>query len=210
MSSPKPSDSAIGAPRVGLQVQGKRVVYLALLIFGLMCGVSLLADGFGEEGFRLAIRSTARTTALVFAFVFCTSALRRRWPGPGTNWLMRNRRYLGLAAAVSHGYHLIFILALYSIGEGGDTPIATVAGGSFGFVMLAALVATSNDASQRRLRKNWRRLHLFGIWTIWIIFAVSYLPAAGATPIAVSMSAVLVVALALRVWPRPRKAHVPN
>ena len=116
---------------------------------------------------------------------------------------MRNRRYLGLAAAVSHGYHLIFILALYGIGQGQDTPLATVVGGSFGFVMLAALAATSNDKSQRSLGKNWRRLHLVGVWTIWVIYAVSYLPGMSTTPIAAAMSLVLVVSLAIRVWPRP-------
>ena len=170
-----------------------------------MCGLGLLVQGAGEEGVRLGIRATARTTALVLAVVFCASALRRRWPGPATNWLMRNRRYLGLSAAVSHGYHLIFILVLYALGEGGDTPIVAVVGGGWGFVLLAALAATSNDASQRSLRKNWRRLHVVGVWTVWIIFAVSYFPAAGTTPVAAAMSVVLLVSLVLRIWPKPQR-----
>lgn len=96
-----------------------------------MCGLGFLASGSVEEGVRLAIRETARTTLLIFVVIFCTSAIRRRWRTPLTNYLMRNRRYLGLSAAVSHGYHLVFILALYGLGKGDDTPMLTVIGGVF-------------------------------------------------------------------------------
>jgi DMSO/TMAO reductase YedYZ heme-binding membrane subunit len=118
---------------------------------------------------------------------------------------MRNRRYLGLAAAVSHGYHGIFILALYRIPGAGaeETPIATLLGGSFGFLMLAAMAATSNDASQRRLGRHWRRLHWAGVWTLWIIFTFTYVPAALSNPIAAVASAALIASLVLRVWPGP-------
>jgi len=198
MSSSSLSEPASGA-RSGFR--GLRIVYLAIGVFGAMCGLGLLVEGAGESGVRLAIRATARTTGLLFAVVFCTSALRRRWPGPATRWLLRNRRYLGLSAAVSHAYHLMFILALVAMGRIGDTPMATIVGGSWGFVLLGAMAATSNDASQRSLRKNWRRLHLLGMWTVWIIFAVSYLPAAPTSAIAGAMSFVLLLSLGLRVWP---------
>lgn len=171
-----------------------------------MCAAALVLYGFGEDGVRLAIRATARTTLAVFVVVFCASAIRRRWPGPATHWLMRNRRYLGLSAAVSHGYHLVFIGVLYGMGAGGDTPLTTVIGGAWGFVLLFALAATSNDASQRRLRGRWRQLHLLGVWTVWIIFAVSYLPAALESAIAAGASVALLAALLLRVLPQPRRA----
>ncbi len=171
-----------------------------------MCGASLVLYGFGEEGVRVAIRGTARTTAAVFVVVFCTSALRRRWPGPVTHWGMRNRRYLGLSAAVSHAYHLCFILSLYAMGAGDDTSLVTVIGGGWGFVLLFAMAATSNDASQKRLGVNWRRMHLLGIWTVWIIYATSYFPAAATSPIAAAASLALVAALLLRVWPHAGRA----
>ena len=186
--------------------RGPRIVYTAIGVFGVMCAASLVLYGFGEEGVRLAIRATARTTAAVFVVVFCTSSVRRRWPGPLTHWGMRNRRYLGLSAAVSHGYHLCFILSLYAMGVGDDTSLVTVIGGGGGFVLLFAMVATSNDASQKRLGKNWRRLHLLGMWTVWIIYAASYFPAAPTHPIAAAASLALVAALLLRVWPQARRA----
>jgi sulfoxide reductase heme-binding subunit YedZ len=180
-------------------------VYLAIAGFGLMCAIGFLAsEASVEDAVRLAIRETARTTLLIFAVVFCASAIRRRFPSSTTRYLMRNRRYLGLSAAVSHGYHLAFILMLYGLGSGDDTSLLTVIGGGWGFVLLAAMAATSNDASQRALGKNWRRLHALGMWTVWIIYAVSYFPGAHLSPIAAVGSVALLVSLALRVWPRTR------
>lgn len=200
------STAPVESPARAAGFRGPRIVHTGIVVFGGVCAGSLFLDGFGEEGVRLAIRATARTSLAVLVVVFCTSAVRRRWPGSATNWLMRNRRYLGLSVAVSHGYHLGFILALYAMGAGGDTGILTVIGGGWGFVMLFAMAATSNDASQRKLRKNWHRLHLLGMWTVWIIFAVSYFPMAATTPIAVIANLALVVSLLLRVWPQPRRA----
>jgi DMSO/TMAO reductase YedYZ heme-binding membrane subunit len=189
---------------------GPNLVYVAIVGFGVMCGLALLPAPGSEEGIRLAIRLTARTTLAVFAVVFCTSALRRRWPGPKTNWLMRNRRYLGLSAAVSHGYHLIFILWLAGTAGLGDTDMVTIVGGGWGFVLLAAMAATSNDASQRRLRANWRRLHLLGVWTTWIIYAVSYWPGVllgeNVAVIPIVGSIVVLASLLLRVWPLRQSA----
>lgn len=182
--------------------RGPRIVTTAAVVFGAMCVASLVLYGFGEEGVRSAIRATARTTAAVFVVVFCMSAIRRRWPNPLTHWGMRNRRYLGLSAAVSHAYHLGFILSLYAMGVQGETSLLTLIGGGWGFALLFAMAATSTDAAQKRLGKNWRRLHRLGIWTVWIIFAVTYFPGVPTSPIAAAASLALVAALLLRVWPR--------
>jgi DMSO/TMAO reductase YedYZ heme-binding membrane subunit len=190
------------APSFALERTG--IVYLAIVGFGLMCGVGFGLGESTEHAVRLAIRETARTTLVLFVVVFCTSAIQRRWRIPQTKYLLVNRRYLGLAVAVSHGYHLLFILVLYGMGGGGDTPLLTVIGGGWGFVLLAAMAATSNDASQRALGKNWRHLHRLGMWTVWIIYAVSYFPEFAATPIATAGSIALLVSLLLRVWPLRR------
>ena len=182
--------------------RGPRIVYTATLSVGVLCLSCLALYGFGETGVRSAIRATARSTAAVFLVVFCTAAVRRRWPTPLSHWGMRNRRYLGLSAAVSHGYHLLFILGLYAMGSSESTSLLTLLGGSWGFVLLFAMALTSNDASQKWLGLNWRRLHLLGMWSLWIIFAVSYLPQGPTDPVAAAASLGLVAALVLRLWPR--------
>ncbi len=176
-------------------------MYTALVFFGAACAVVYVSGGEGESGVRAAIRLTARTTVLLLLVIFPASAMLRRWPGAATRWIVRNRRYLGLSLAVSHGYHALFIGWLYASGTAGDIPAATVYGGGLGFAFLAAMAATSNDASQRALGANWRRLHLAGIYWVWIVYVASYVPQAATNPFAALIGLGLIGTLALR--------HVP-
>jgi methionine sulfoxide reductase heme-binding subunit len=45
-----------------------------------------------------------------------------------------------------------------------------------GYVVIAVMAATSNDWAVTRLGpKNWQRLHTFGAYYVWLIFALTYL-----------------------------------
>ncbi len=165
-----------------------------------MCVICLWAGGGGEEGIRVGIRATARTTALLLAVVFCSSALQRLFPHPWTLLLRVNRRYLGVSTAVSHGYHLALLVALYALWVSEPPSILTLAGGGFVSLMLLFLAATSTNASQRRLGANWRRLHLLGIWSAWVVFAGAYFPQALDDPLAGTISIALLISVGLRVW----------
>ncbi len=70
------------APSLRTGFQGPRIVYLAILGFGAMCALGLFAAGAGEEGVRVAIRATARTTpiAAVMSVVLLVSLVLRVWP----------------------------------------------------------------------------------------------------------------------------------
>ena len=87
------------------------------------------------------------------------------------------------------------------MGVPGDISPTTVYGGGAGYVLLAAMAATSNDASQRALGANWRRLHVAGIYVLWIIFAATILPAVTVSPVSAVLGTGLLAAFALRVWP---------
>jgi DMSO/TMAO reductase YedYZ heme-binding membrane subunit len=169
-----------------------------------MCVASLWIGGFDEQGIRIGVRATARTTALLLVVVFCTAALRRRFPSALTDWLRFNRRYLGLSAAASHGYHLALLLALYALWESERPSLLTLVGGGLVSLMLLALALTSNNASQRRLGPNWRTLHRLGIWSLWITFALLYFPRILDDPIAAALSLGLVASLLVRTWPRSK------
>jgi sulfoxide reductase heme-binding subunit YedZ len=129
---------------------------------------------------RALIRATARTSCMWFVLAFVARplvVLGVDWPG---KWLLRNRRYLGLAMAISHAAHLVAIVAVANL-EGSvfwdKVSASTLVGGGFGYVMLAAMVATSWDGAQTWLgRRRWRALHLVGMWTFWVIFTLSYPP----------------------------------
>src|SRR5215216_2736612 len=82
---------------------GARLVAAAAAALVVGCALTLTLFGTDEAGTRAVVRFTARTSALLFSGAFAASAINRLWPGPPARWLLRNRRYLGLSFAVSHG-----------------------------------------------------------------------------------------------------------
>lgn len=81
----------------------------------------------------------------------------RRW----TAWLARQRRYLGVATFGYAAFHLAVYLVRKAdpaliAGEGLKLELLT---GWIAFALIAALAATSNDASVRWLGRGWGTLH---------------------------------------------------
>ena len=65
-------------------------------------------------------------------------------------------------------------LATYNVLIANVPSAVTLAGGGVAYAAMYAMAATSNDASVRRLGRNWKRLHTFGAYWIWGIFTFSY------------------------------------
>jgi methionine sulfoxide reductase heme-binding subunit len=65
-----------------------------------------------ETTIRIAIRTTARISFILFVSAFLGEALCRLWPAAATLWLKRNRDRFTLGLAASHTVHLAFILLL--------------------------------------------------------------------------------------------------
>jgi hypothetical protein len=178
--------------------------------------VLALLGGFGadEPGIRVVIRATARTSFVLFVLAFAASALRLAWSNGATKWLLANRRYVGVSFAVSHVLHLLAILALYDWSlrrfavEAGA--LAVLLGG-LGYVFVVAMAATSFDRTAAWLgARRWRRLHTSGMYYLWTIFAVSYVPRAiMESPAYAPFAVVAIVALALRIRYRTRRSLGP-
>jgi sulfoxide reductase heme-binding subunit YedZ len=150
-----------------------------------LTAVQLAVWGVDEEGVRVVVRSTARSSVLLFALAFCASSARTLWRNETTKWLLANRRYVGVSYAASHSLHLLGLVALAGVSPefAGSVDAVTLVGGGLAYVFTYAMAATSSDAAVRTLgRTNWRRLHVVGSWYIWIIFAQSYLPRAAMDP----------------------------
>ncbi len=159
--------------------------------------------GFEVDGVRLAIRFTARTSLLFFCLAFTASALVRLWPTAWSRWQLRNRRYLGLSFAVSHGLHAIAIGA-FAIMSPSDfaaatTPASFIFGG-VGYAFIAAMAATSFDRTATAIGpRTWRILHTTGIYYLWFQFMVSFgMRIPGMTSYALFLLP-LVVAMAIRI-----------
>jgi DMSO/TMAO reductase YedYZ heme-binding membrane subunit len=190
-------------------VSGWPIVGWAALALGLLFGALLAIQGTGPEGVREVLLASAKTSALLFLAAFLASPLRAWRRNALTRWLLRNRRYVGVSFGVSHAYHLAAIVANARVTGQSYGPAALVFGG-FGYVLLAAMVATSNDAAVARLGvRRWRRLHVFGLYYLWFIFAYTFLGSVleGQPRVApAAFAAVFAVALVARLWLRRRGA----
>ncbi len=170
------------APGVRAAISGWPIVGWSALAIALMIATLLVRAGTGEDGIRLVIRATARTSVVLFTLAFAASAIRSRWPTPTSAWLLANRRYFGVSFAVSHGAHLLAILALADwslVRFVVDSGPAAVIGGGIAYVLLAAMTATSFDRTAAWLgARRWKRLHTVGAYYLWGIFFLSYAPRA--------------------------------
>ena len=139
-----------------------------------MSAASLAIDGVDTDGFRLVIRTTARTSLALFLMAFVASSVLARWPGPASRWLVRNRRAFGLGFVMSHALHLLAIVTFartdwetfWSLSSTG-----AIVAGSIAYIVIGLLAATSFDEMIRWLGiARWKRLHRFGLWFIWLFF----------------------------------------
>jgi DMSO/TMAO reductase YedYZ heme-binding membrane subunit len=132
---------------------------------------------FEVDGVRLVIRFTARTSLLFFCLAFGAAALARLWPNAWTRWQRRNRRYLGVTFAASHGIHAVAIAcfaAMDPLGYAGATSAASYIFGSVGYAFIVAMAATSFDRTAQAIGpRAWRLLHLSGGYYLLFQFTVS-------------------------------------
>jgi hypothetical protein len=140
------------------------VGWATLVVVAIQLAVLAVA-GSGEEGVRMAIRASARTSVVLFGLAFVASSLYRLAPNAFSRWLLANRRYLGVSFASSHAIHLVAIIALAKIFDAELAPLILMVGG-VAYVFIAAMTATSFDSTARWL----------GARYIWFVFFVSYLP----------------------------------
>jgi hypothetical protein len=206
ISSP-PSD-AVAAP-VRLRIAGWPVVGYAAAIVLLVCSVGFVVHGGGEAGWRMAVRTSAKTSLVLFLAAFVASSARALWRNDATRWLLANRRYVGVSYAASHAIHLVGIVALARVAPEFELePTAAIFGG-MAYVFLAAMTATSFDRTAAWLGpRRWKRLHKSGMYYNWFIFLISYVPRAIAESIFYAPFAfALVAAVGLRfvAWRRRRR-----
>ncbi len=184
---------------------GARVFALLAGALLLMAAAALAAEP-GVEGVRLLIRLTARTSLVLFLAAFTASSAAARWPGPVTRWMRGRRRPLGLAFALSHAIHLAAIVAFARLDHPAyevATRMTSLAAGGLAYAFIAAMAATSSDAAVAWLgARAWRRLHWLGAWFVWISFAVAFGKRVPQSPVYAAPLALLLLALAVRAWPR--------
>jgi DMSO/TMAO reductase YedYZ heme-binding membrane subunit len=174
---------------------------LTLILIALCLWIAGMRQ-FEVEGVRMVIRLTARTSLLLFCLAFSAAALARLWANAWTRWLRRNRRYLGLTFAASHGLHAIAIgafAAMDPVSYTAATSLASYVFGGIGYAVIVAMAATSFDRTAAAIGpRAWRMLHLTGSYYLWLQFTASFGMRIPAMPLYCLFLLPLLVALALR------------
>ena len=158
--------------------EGWRLFWALTLVLAALCIWIAGMRQFEVEGVRMVIRFTARTSLLFFCLAFSAAALVRLWPNAFTRWQRRNRRQLGVTFAASHGLHAAAIVAFAVMDPAGyasATSLASYIFGGIGYAFIAAMTATSFDATAAALGpRAWRALHLVGGYYVLLQFTVSF------------------------------------
>jgi methionine sulfoxide reductase heme-binding subunit len=168
-------------------------------------------DFHSGRGLEHIILRSVRCALPLFLIAFTASSLATLWPSRSTRWLLRNRRYIGLAFAFGMGWHFSFVA--YSIILFGNqlNPRATALD-LFGLAFLLMMTVTSFRWCARHLSPaNWRRLHKTGVYVIWFVATYIYLGnvRGGGDPLHYAGLSLLLAAWLLRVaaWTKRRVAH---
>jgi DMSO/TMAO reductase YedYZ heme-binding membrane subunit len=183
-------------------LEGWRVLAALTLSLIALCLWIAAMRQFEVEGARMVVRFTARSSLVLFCLAFSAAALARLWPNAWTRWQRRNRRYLGLSFAASHGIHAVAIIAFAKMDPTGfatATSAASYVFGGIGYAVIVAMAVTSFDRTAQMISpRAWRMLHLAGGYYLWFQFMVSFGKRVPAMPLYAAFLIPLLAVMALR------------
>jgi sulfoxide reductase heme-binding subunit YedZ len=180
---------------------------LGLLPLLLMVGAAI-NNQLGPDPGESLMHSTGEWAARLLILTLCISPLRQY---TGSADLLRLRRPLGLYTFFYACIHLFFFLHFY-LGwlpsdlweELLERPFITV--GFSAWLVMLPLAITSNSAMQRRLRRNWQRLHR-GVYVVAVLVSLHYLWQARSDIGEALLYSLLFAGLLLWRFARSRKRH---
>lgn len=124
------------------------------------------------------IRVSVRCSLPLLILAFTASALNRLWPCEASAWLLRNRKYLGLAFSAVMLWQILFIVLLISTGARLFPPgpaAMFIVSDLIGYTLLLSMTVTSFEMFRNRMSPvAWKRLHRTGIYYIWVIYLYSF------------------------------------
>ncbi len=159
-------------------LQGWRLTGWVGLSLAAVSAAMVAAGGPGAESMQEVIRFTARTSLLLFCLAYSAAALAQLWPTAWTRWQRRNRRYLGVSFAVSHGIHAVAIVSFGIIDPAQFATVTSIGmyvSGGIAYAFIGLMALTSFDATTKAIGpRAWRYLHVSGAFYIWVSFIVSF------------------------------------
>lgn len=149
------------------------------------------------EALGVGSRITARLTFMFFIAAYLARPVWQRFRLEPARWALRNRRWLGLAAALSHAVHLAYVVG-HQLSSGEPIDWVTLLFGGLGFLLFWLMGMTSSDTATKAMGSAWRRLHRGGMHYLWLIFFITYAGAATLSPWLWGFVALLVAGAGLR------------
>ncbi|HLD38813.1 MAG TPA: ferric reductase-like transmembrane domain-containing protein [archaeon] len=132
-------------------------------IFSIALVLLILAAGsFVPDQTRILtyISSFGFLALLSVIFVISIPLLFRLKRNRLTTYLLANRRWIGIYTFIFTLIHVLIVMNFFFAWDLGKALSNTYRLlGGIALLILAALTATSNDTSMRKLGKNWKRLH---------------------------------------------------
>jgi len=133
-----------------------------------------------EEKVLFTLRFSARFSLAIFCIVFLSGPIHRTWPHLYSRWLMKNRRYLGVAFSGAFAVHLAWILVraiAFPAPFLARIAPTTIIFGSAAYILCLLMTLSSSNAAVKRLGKpRWKTLHTIGMWVFFIVFINTILP----------------------------------
>ena len=190
-------------------IEGKKIfVPVTLLVFGFVFSQISAAGGY-VAALPYVMAPTVDMAFILFFFAFTASSLARLAPGPGPKFLLRNRRYIGLSFAFTHGVHGVLVLSNLAFTDA-TRPIPVLLAGAIAYFFILLMALTSNNFSVRKLgAKKWKRLHKVGSYYVWAIFVATTaadLPHLGPRTW-IAVLAFVALGLRLAAWRKGRRAR---
>ena len=128
-----------------------------------------------EDKTLLWARYSARISFFFFTVSFLASSIHYFLSNSLTNFIINNRRHIGLSFALSHIIHLVALTSFF-VTTNQNPDIDTVLGGGLAYLAMYIMAFTSNDNAVRKIGfKRWKLIHKVGANYIAFIFAFTYL-----------------------------------
>ena len=179
---------------------GMLLPFLAVLVSAYVAYMGLNGMGMSEESVRQTGIHLAKISFSLFILIYITSALFAKYPSQITQALLQNRRYLGISYGVVHLAHGAVIVTYMGLFGVGAISWITLVAGSLGYVVIIAMLATSNDASVAKLGAKWHTLHRWGMHYLWFVFTYTLVTKSFENPAFISSAVVAIGAFAFRIW----------
>lgn len=168
----------------------KKLVRMSILIPILISSLSAGIIFFGEynlDAIYKFLKITGESMLIMFMLSFGASTAYYFFPNKFTRWILRQRKYSGIAFSVFFFIHFfgLFLKMVYDTPFFiKDTTIPEYILGVIAIVFTGGMALTSNDKSQKELGiKKWSLLHtvggnclLFGFWITYYDHELNHLP----------------------------------